>query len=180
MVVAAGRADGMVAQDHGGRLLSYRRAGITAWHPATLVSTWFGAGLLPKGPGTWGSAAALPFAWVIMDAGGPVSLLAAALACFAVGWWASSVYVRRTGAEDPSEVVIDEVAGQWLVLLAAPLDPLSYLMGFALFRAFDIWKPWPVGWADRRIGGGLGIMVDDILAGLYGLGLLILFNHLRS
>ncbi|WP_052473107.1 phosphatidylglycerophosphatase A family protein [Paramagnetospirillum magnetotacticum] len=160
--------------------LSYRRAGITAFHPATIVSTWFGAGLLPKGPGTWGSAAALPFAWALMAAGGPELLLVATLICFALGWWASAVYVRRTLAEDPSEVVIDEVAGQWMVLLAAPLDPLSYGIGFVLFRIFDIWKPWPVGWADRKIGGGLGIMADDILAGVYGLGLLILFNHFRS
>lgn len=115
-----------------------------------------------------------------MSTGGPVLLLAAAIICFGVGWWASSVYVRRTGTEDPGEVVIDEVAGQWITLLAAPLDPLSYAMAFFLFRAFDIWKPWPVGWADRRIGGGLGIMLDDILAGAYCLGLMILFNHMRS
>ncbi len=156
------------------------RTGISVLHPATLVSTWFGAGLMPKAPGTWGSAAALPFAWGLMSMGGPVVVLAAIVACFMIGWWASSVYVRRTGAEDPGEVVIDEVAGQWLVLLAAPLDPLSYLVAFVLFRLFDIWKPWPVRWADRRVGGGLGIMLDDILAGLYGLGLMILLNHVRS
>jgi phosphatidylglycerophosphatase A len=160
--------------------LFHCRTGISVLHPATLVSTWFGAGLMPKAPGTWGSAAALPFAWGLMSMGGPVVVLAAIVACFMIGWWASSVYVRRTGAEDPGEVVIDEVAGQWLVLLAAPLDPLSYLVAFVLFRLFDIWKPWPVRWADRRVGGGLGIMLDDILAGLYGLGLMILLNHVRS
>lgn len=160
--------------------MPYRRPGITATHPAALLATWFGAGLLPKGPGTWGSAAALPFAWALAAAGGPRLLLAAAAVCFAVGWWASAVYVRRTGAEDPGEVVIDEVAGQWLTLAAAPLDPLSYLAGFALFRLFDIWKPWPVRVADRRLGGGLGIMVDDVLAGLYALAVMILLDHLRS
>lgn len=160
--------------------MSYRRTGITATHPAALLATWFGAGLLPKGPGTWGSAAALPFAWGLTMVGGPTVLLAATVLCFAVGWWASAVYVRRTGAEDPGEVVIDEVAGQWLALLPASLDPLSYLAGFALFRLFDIWKPWPVNLADRRLGGGLGIMLDDVLAGLYALGVMILLNHLRS
>jgi phosphatidylglycerophosphatase A len=157
-----------------------RRPGLSAVHPAALIATWFGSGLLPKGPGTWGSAAALPFAWMMMSFGGRPLLLAALGICFLVGWWASEIYVRRTGAEDPGEVVIDEVAGQWLVLLAAPLDPLSYLAGFVLFRVFDITKPWPVRWADRSIGGGLGIMVDDILAGLYALPLMILLNHLRS
>ncbi len=155
--------------------MSYRRDGITPLHPAAVVATWFGTGLLPKAPGTWGSAAALPLAWILMSLGGRLLLLAATLVCFLVGWWASAVYVARTKAADPSEVVIDEVAGQWLVLSLAPLDPVSYLVGFALFRLFDIWKPWPVGWADERIGGGLGVMLDDILAAGYGLlGMLLL------
>jgi phosphatidylglycerophosphatase A len=149
--------------------LSYRRDGITSFHPATIAATWFGVGLLPKAPGTWGSAAALPFAWALMSVGGRPLLLTATVACFLVGWWASAVYVARTHASDPSEVVIDEVAGQWLVLTMAPLDPFFYLVGFALFRLFDVWKPWPVGWADDSIGGGLGVMVDDILAAGYGL-----------
>ncbi|MBI3444652.1 MAG: phosphatidylglycerophosphatase A [Magnetospirillum sp.] len=160
--------------------MAYRRDGITAFHPACIAATWFGAGLLPKVPGTWGSAAALPLAWIIMSLGGPTMLLAASLVCFLVGWWVSAIYVRRTGVSDPGEVVIDEVAGQWLVLVAAPLDPLSYLIGFGLFRLFDIWKPWPVSWADQRVGGGLGVMLDDILAALYALGLMIALNHLRG
>ncbi|OAN44064.1 phosphatidylglycerophosphatase A [Paramagnetospirillum marisnigri] len=149
--------------------MAYRRDGIGGWHPATVIATWFGVGLLPKAPGTWGSAAALPLGWWIMTQGGAPLLLAAVLVCSIVGWWASAVYVARTGAPDPSEVVVDEVAGQWLVLSAAPLDPLSFAVGFALFRLFDIWKPWPVRLADQKIGGGLGVMLDDIAAGLYGL-----------
>jgi phosphatidylglycerophosphatase A len=170
----------MVRHFPGDKVLKHPRTGLSALHPASLAATWFGAGLLPKAPGTWGSLAALPFAWGLMAAGGPLLLLAAIVICFGLGWWASSVYVRLTGTEDPGEVVIDEVVGQWLVLLAAPLDPLSYLAAFILFRLFDIRKPWPVCWADRQIGGGLGIMLDDILAAGYGLGLLLLFNHVRS
>lgn len=170
----------MVLSPLGDKVLKSQHARLSALHPASLAATWFGAGLLPWIPGTWGSAAALPFAWVLMTLGGPLALLAATVICFGFGWWASSVYVRLTGTEDPGEVVIDEVAGQWLVLLAAPLDPLSYAIAFVLFRIFDIWKPWPVSWADRKIGGGLGIMLDDILAAGYGLGLLILLNHIRS
>nr|WP_281193494.1 phosphatidylglycerophosphatase A [Magnetospirillum moscoviense] len=138
------------------------------WHPAFLLSTWMGAGLLPRAPGTWGSAAAIPFAWGLAQWGGAPALLAATAVCTLVGWWAASVYVRRTGRDDPKEVVIDEVAGQWLVLAAVPAEPLPYLAGFLLFRLLDIWKPWPASWADRTLGGGLGVMADDILAALYG------------
>ena len=134
---------------------------------AKILSTWFGAGLLPKAPGTWGSLAALPLAWIIASWGGPLALGVATIIVSLVGWWAADIYVRHTGVNDPSEVVIDEVAGQWLTLLVVPPDPLLYLAGFALFRLFDIRKPWPVGWADRTIPGGLGVMVDDIFAGLY-------------
>ena len=155
-----------------------RRTGIALFHPATVLSTWFGAGLLPKAPGTWGSAAALPFAWAIASAWGGWGLLAASLLCFLVGWAAAEVYLRRTGADDPGEVVIDEVAGQWLVLAVAPLDPLFYLAGFVLFRLFDIRKPWPVNWADSTLPGGLGVMADDMLAGVYGMLVLLLVTRL--
>lgn len=149
-------------------ILTPPRPGISPWHPAFLIATWFGSGLLPKAPGTWGSLAALPFAWGLSRLGGSPLLLAASLICFVVGWWASSIYVARTDAEDPGEVVIDEVAGQWLVLAAAPTDLILYVIGFALFRALDITKPWPARWADRHVHGGLGIMLDDMLAAAYG------------
>jgi phosphatidylglycerophosphatase A len=74
---------------------------------------------------------------------------------------------KASATKDPSAIVIDEVAGQWLVLLGAAPNPLSYVLAFVLFRVFDIWKPWPVSWADRRLAGGLGIMLDDLLAAVY-------------
>ena len=137
--------------------------------PAALLATWFGSGLLPKAPGTCGSLAALPFAWGIALAGGWLALLVAILLVFVLGWWAAARTAKATGIDDPGCIVIDEVAGQWLVLLATPPVFWHYLVGFALFRIFDITKPWPVGWADRHVKGGLGIMLDDVLAGLYGL-----------
>jgi len=155
--------------------LAYRRDGITAFHPVTLVATCFGIGLLPKAPGTWGSLVALPLGWGLAMAGGGRLLLAAAAICFVVGWWAAREYIGRTGVEDPSEVVIDEVAGQWLVLAAAPLNPIAYALAFVLFRLFDIWKPGPIGKVDRSIGGGLGVMLDDILAGLFALIGMVIF-----
>jgi phosphatidylglycerophosphatase A len=136
---------------------------------AIALATCFGIGELPKAPGTWASLVALPFAWLIQSTFGMAGLLAAAIVVFMIGWWASSVYITWSGAEDPAPVVIDEVAGQWLTLvLADPRRWWLWLIGFAVFRLFDIVKPWPVSWADRNVRGGLGCMLDDVLAGLYG------------
>lgn len=141
---------------------------LSPWHPAAMIATWGGIGRLPKAPGTWGSLAALPFAWVLCRWGGAMAVLIAAILCAVIGWWAAARYVRNSGLGDPQEIVVDEVAGQWLVLAALPADPLCYGLGFLLFRLLDITKPGPIGWADRAIGGGLGVMADDILAGLAG------------
>jgi phosphatidylglycerophosphatase A len=137
--------------------------------PHVLLATWFGTGLLPKAPGTWGSLAALPFAWAIQDVWGAVGLVVAAALLFLAGWWASALYVRGTQMGDPGEIVIDEVAAQWLVLAAGPLSLPYYALAFALFRAADILKPFPANWADRRLHGGLGVMADDILAAPYAM-----------
>jgi len=145
-------------------------------HPACLLATWFGAGLLRPAPGTWGSLAALPLAWIMVHYGGPIALAAATATVFAAGCWAGGIYEQASGGKDPGVVVIDEVAGQWLVLIAAPLDPWYYLAAFALFRLCDITKPWPANWAERRFTGGLGIMMDDIMAALYGVAAITAFR----
>lgn len=139
---------------------------ISSFHPAALLATWFGAGKSPKAPGTAGSLAALPFAATIAYVAGPFGLLAAAVLTFAVGVWASRVYMQRTGTHDPGEIVIDEVAGMFLILAPLPLTWEHYAAGFLLFRLFDIWKPWPVSLADRS-KTAFGVMADDILAALY-------------
>lgn len=146
-------------------------------HPGVLLATWFGAGYLPKAPGTWGSLGALPFAWLLVDLGGWPALAVATVLVTLVGIWAAHNYMELSGTHDPGAVVIDEVAGQWLVLLFAPLDPTVYAIGFALFRLFDVWKPWPISWADRNIGGAIGVMFDDVLAGLFGLAALSVLLH---
>ncbi len=143
-----------------------------------MLATWFGAGLLPIAPGSWGSLAALPFAWAIAGLWGAAGLAVAAAIAFLVGWWAAATIAKASAVKDPSAIVIDEVAAQWLVLLAAPPAPLPYALAFLLFRIFDIWKPWPARWADRHVKGGLGIMLDDFFAAVYAvlslLGLLAL------
>jgi phosphatidylglycerophosphatase A len=137
------------------------------WRVDALLSTGFGVGYLPKAPGTWGSLAALPFAWVIAESGGATALLAATAAVLLLGVWASGSFARRTGRKDPGIIIIDEVAGQWLTLAFVPADPYYYLAGFLLFRIADIVKPWPASWADRKLDGGIGVMLDDIFAGVY-------------
>jgi phosphatidylglycerophosphatase A len=149
-----------------------RRLGLPLWHPAALIATWFGAGLLPWMPGTWGSLAALPFAWAIRSYCGTAGLSIAAVVLFLVGWWAATRVAAASGRTDPGFIVVDEVAAQWLVLVAAALDPRAYAAGFLLFRLFDIIKPRPIDWVERRVGGGLGIMLDDVVAAIYALVIL--------
>ncbi len=133
----------------------------------TLLATWFGAGLAPRAPGTWGSLAAAVMAWPIQFWLGWVGLLVAAVAVFGVGIWAAERDAARTGLKDDGRIVIDEVAGQWIALLPACADWRLFVLGFVAFRLFDILKPWPVSWADRHVSGGLGVMLDDVLAGIY-------------
>jgi phosphatidylglycerophosphatase A len=146
--------------------------GLSPWHPAALIATGFGAGLLPGMPGTWGSLAALPCAWVIGSYGGTAWLLIAAAAAFALGCWAAGRVAATSGRHDPGFIVIDEIAAQWLVLVAAPVNLWWYVTAFLLFRFFDIFKPWPIRQVERAVSGGLGVMLDDVVAALYALALL--------
>lgn len=145
---------------------------------ASLISTWFHVGNLPKAPGTFGSIAALPFAWGLVWLGGPWLLLLGTIPVFIAGLWAAKHFMAETGEHDPGAIVIDEVVGQWLTLLVAPLTPLAYLAGFLLFRVFDILKPWPIGWLDQQVQGALGVMIDDVVAALYAAIVLYLLVRL--
>lgn len=139
--------------------------------PAPVIATWFGAGLLPIAPGTWGSLAALPCALILVTLAGPWGLFLGAALLFPIGIWASARTAQDRGQDDPGTVVVDEVVGQWLTLLPIAFDLWLYPVGFFLFRIFDILKPWPIGWIDREVKGGFGIMADDVVAGLYAAAL---------
>ncbi len=139
---------------------------MSKFDPAFLLATWFGCGLLPKAPGTWGSLAALPVVWVVAVGAGSPGVTVFVVIVGLAGIWAAGRYAAAIGRQDPGSVVIDEVAGQALALVAVAPDPMVYGFAFALFRLFDILKPWPISWADRKVRGGLGIMLDDILAGV--------------
>jgi phosphatidylglycerophosphatase A len=205
--------------------------GIKFYHPAFLISTWFGIGKIPFAPGTWGSLFTFPLFilshYLLAFASSENEFKNLFLLCvtllFFIGTWASNVYMKRTGREDPKEVVIDEVVGQIVVFFAAfitiaptfkifetlygtpdlpktsvTIDDVNmlfstpqvmipylasgiptYLVCFALFRLFDIWKPWPIRQCDKNIKGGFGVMFDDLFAAmyavlvLYAIGLLI-------
>jgi phosphatidylglycerophosphatase A len=137
-------------------------------HPAGWIATGFGSGLVPFAPGTVGSAVALlPWLW-LRTLSLPI-YAAIVLLAFVLGVWVSSWVVRRSDVQDPQVVVWDEFVGVWITLSAAPRGWGWMLAGFALFRVFDIWKPWPVRTLDRHVKGGLGVMLDDVAAGLYGL-----------
>ncbi len=142
--------------------------------PLLAITTWFGTGLSPIAPGTAGSLGALPFAWALAWWGGPWVLAAGALVTFVIGTLASEAHVRRSGENDPRRIVIDEVSGQWLTLVFAPLDPIAYGLGFLLFRIADILKPWPACLADRKVHGGFGVMLDDGIAALYSMAAMAL------
>lgn len=152
---------------------------------AQMIATVGGTGYLRPAPGTWGSLVALPMAWVIHVIGGFPLLMVAVFASFLVGLWATSVMTKGHDNHDPSEIVIDEVAGQWIALLPLSYSAWSMAMditvfwpgwvaGFALFRLFDITKPGPVGWADRQ-HGPMGVMLDDVIAGIFAaIGVMVL------
>lgn len=141
-----------------------------------LIATFFGVGLLRPAPGTWGSLAALPAAWALHGIAGPGLLAAGILLALGAGWWATVEETRGAADPDPDEIVIDEVAGQWLALLPVSIGAAhagvaltalwpGWITAFLAFRLFDIWKPGPIGWADRQ-GGAFGVMLDDVFAGL--------------
>lgn len=143
---------------------------------AEYLSTLLGIGRAPVS-GTVASAVALPFAWIILAHGGGVVLGAASVIALGVGIWSCDVYVRATGKDDPSECVIDELAGQWLACAFAPLSLWGFALAFILFRLFDIAKPWPIS-AMERLPGGYGVMMDDMGAGLVAGLLVLLAVHL--
>lgn len=132
---------------------------------AWILATWFGCGLSPIAPGTVGTLGALPL-YLLVRQGGPLAVVFAALLVAAVGIWASNVVVRTTGEKDPQRIVIDEVAGVLFALSAAPPTWRGVALAVLLFRVFDITKPFPARRAER-LPAGWGVVVDDVVAGLW-------------
>jgi phosphatidylglycerophosphatase A len=134
--------------------------------PVNLLAFGFGAGLSPKAPGTAGSLVGLAFAWGTMAL--PITArIVVAIALILSGVWICGESARRIARHDHPGIVWDEIAGIYLALLVAPPSIWAWALGFGLFRLFDVWKPWPIRDLDHRLKGGLGIMLDDLVAALY-------------
>ena len=132
--------------------------------PPLALAFGFGLGLVPKAPGTAGTLLGVGLYLLLMDL--PLAARAGiVLALFGLGIWVCDIAARRLGVHDHQGIVFDEVVGYLIAMLAAPVGWRWALAGFVLFRLFDIWKPWPIRLVDRRVKGGLGIMLDDALAG---------------
>ncbi len=145
---------------------------------ATMFASGFYTGYLPGAPGTWGSAAILPFAACVHFLTGVWGLLISSAILFIIGVAASRIYIETDDHRDPPEIVIDEMAAQCLVLSAASLSFLDYLFAFALFRLFDILKPWPMPLLENHLPPALAVMADDIGAAIYAIFLLWIFNFM--
>jgi phosphatidylglycerophosphatase A len=142
-----------------------------------VIATFFYVGRIPFAPGTFGSLAALPVAYALHRFAGFPAFAIATFLVFALGWWATAAHTKGQDNHDPGEIVIDEVAGQWIALWPLSMglwmngvDPAvfpypGWVGAFVFFRLFDIWKPWPVRWADN-MDTPLGVMLDDVLAGI--------------
>jgi phosphatidylglycerophosphatase A len=140
---------------------------INLWRdPVHFLSVGFGIGTVPVAPGTFGTLIAIPFYLLLQHLPlvmyGMIVLVAAL-----VGIWLCDKTAKALGEHDHPSIVWDEMVGYWLTMFAAPKGWVWVILGFGLFRLFDIWKPWPIGWVDRHVSGGFGIMFDDILAAVY-------------
>lgn len=135
-------------------------------NPNHFFAFGFGSGLAPKAPGTFGTLAAVPVYWLIQDLSWPL-YLSWLLVTFALGVLWCDRSSKALGVHDHGGIVWDEFVGYWITMFMAPAGWLWILIGFVLFRLFDIVKPWPIRWLDQKVHGGFGIMLDDLVAGIF-------------
>lgn len=148
------------------------RSRISLLNPVHFLALGFGSGLAAKMPGTMGTLASLPLVVLLsLNASFSTYVIVTLLVCI-VGIWICGKTAEDMRVHDDSSIVWDEVAGMLITMLAVPLSWQTLLIGFLLFRFFDILKPWPISYLDKHVHGGFGIMIDDVLAGLFALGIL--------
>ncbi len=137
-------------------------------NPIHLLALGFGTGCVPMMPGTIGTLVGVLFYLLMQTLSWPI-YIGVTVVLFSLGVWLCDVTARHLGVHDHGGIVWDEIVGFLITMTAVPPDWRFVLLGFVLFRLFDIWKPWPISWLDRKLSGGLGIMSDDVLAGIYAL-----------
>jgi phosphatidylglycerophosphatase A len=145
--------------------------------PVHFLAFGFGTGLAPYAPGTFGSLPGILLFWLTMDYGLYVQL-AVAVGISLAGIWICGESARRIGVHDHGGIVWDEIVGMYVTLIVAPVSVVGWVLAFVFFRIMDIVKPWPIRDLDHRIGGGVGIMLDDLAAALYAAILLALYGWL--
>ena len=149
----------------------------TCWkNPIHFLAFGLGSGLAPKAPGTFGTLAAIPLYLLLMTLSPWLYFVVVVIASVA-GVWICDKTADDLGVHDHPAIVWDEFCGFWVTMLLAPAGWLWIVLGFLLFRLFDIWKPWPIGWLDKRVSGGFGIMVDDLIAGVFAMVILQIIYH---
>jgi phosphatidylglycerophosphatase A len=156
-----------------GRAAVSPRPPLRGWRDVTahVLAVWFGCGHMPVAPGLTGTLGAIPL-YLVLRPHGPLAVAAAAVVVTLVGIWAAGRVERRLGIKDPQIVCIDEVAGVLVTWIAAPMTTRALVAGVVAFRIFDQFKPWPARRAER-LGGGPGVMLDDVAAGVWGAAVLI-------
>jgi phosphatidylglycerophosphatase A len=144
-------------------------------HPAHFIALGFGSGLAPRAPGTFGTLAAIALYWLLALVLPPLAIAFLAIPLFFVGVWACGVTARDLGAQDPGCIVIDEIAAFLPLAALASASLWLQLVAFALFRLFDIWKPFPIRELEARVKGGMGVMIDDVAAAFYAYLVFVIF-----
>lgn len=139
--------------------------------PVHFLALGFGSGLSPKAPGTAGTLMAVPLYLLLEPLSWPIYLAVLVITTLA-GIAICDISARRLGIHDHPGIVWDEFVGYWITMFLAPAGWSWIVVGFVLFRIFDILKPWPIRWLDRHVSGGFGIMIDDVLAGIFALGVM--------
>ena len=137
-------------------------------NPIHIISFGFGTGFSPIAPGTMGTLIAIPI-YLLLASFSTIIYLAFVVVVFFIGCWASGQTANALGVHDHPGIVVDEIVGYLVTMLLVPVTWYWVIIGFLLFRVFDIWKPWPISLADRHVRGGLGIMLDDLFAAIYSL-----------
>jgi phosphatidylglycerophosphatase A len=144
-------------------------------HPAHFIALGFGAGLAPKAPGTFGTLVAFPLYYLLALVLPPLAIAFVAIPLFFVGWWACEVAGRNLGVADHPSMVWDEIVAFLPLLAVASASVAFQALAFGLFRLFDIWKPYPIRELDKNVKGGLGVMIDDVVAAFYAYVVFVIF-----